>query len=80
MVISENTLQHYRSDAPRRQALVSNDEEESDDAVIRPNHAIEPRYSQSLHPKGEDGTTDFNTGDHNDDTPDDYTGVRTVDY
>ena len=79
LIISENTLQHYRSDAPRRQSQ-SDDDEESSSVVIRQNYETEPRYSQSLHPKGEDGTTDFNTSDHNDDTPDNYTHIRKVDY
>ena len=81
LIISENSLQHYRSDAPRRQSQVmSEDENEEGSSVILPNYTVEPRYSQSLHPKGEDGTTDFNTSDHNDDTPDNYTGLRTVDW
>ena len=81
LIISENSLQHYRSDAPRRQSQIqSEDEEEDDSVVILPNYAVEPRYSQSLHPKGEGGTTDFNTSDHNDDTPDNYSGTRTVDW
>ena len=75
LLISENTLQHYRSDASRRRTI-----SEENDIVIRPDYSVQPRYSQSLHPKGEGGTTDFNTGDHDDDTPDDYSGVRTVDY
>ena len=78
LVISENSLQHYRSDAPRRQA--QSDDEDEDDITIQPNYAVEPRYSQSLHPKGEGGTTDFNTSDHNDDTPDNYSHMRTVDW
>jgi hypothetical protein len=78
LVISENSLQHYRSDAPRRQA--QSDDEDEDSITIQPNYTVEPRYSQSLHPKGEGGTTDFNTSDHNDDTPDNYSHMRTVDW
>ena len=81
LLISENTLQHYRSDASRRQTIETDEEDGGrSDNVIRPDYTVQPRYSQSLHPKGEGGTTDFNTSDHNDDTPDDYTHVRTVDY
>ena len=61
MVMSENTLEHFRSDAPRRRV------ESDDDKESRPDYSVEPRYSQSLHPKGEDATTSFNTGDHSDD-------------
>ena len=75
IIISENTLQHYRSDAARRQSIG-----EEDNKTIRHDYTVEPRYSQSLHPKGEDGTTDFNTSDHDDESPDDYTDLRTVDW
>lgn len=61
MVMSENTLEHFRSDAPRRRV------ESDDDKESRPDYAVEPRYSQSLHPKGEDATTSFNSGDHSND-------------
>jgi len=47
IVMSENTLEHFRSDAARKEDF-----------------SVEPRYSQSLHPKGADGDTNFNTGDH----------------
>jgi hypothetical protein len=47
LVMSENTLEHFRSDAARKEDF-----------------SVEPRYSQSLHPKGADGDTNFNTGDH----------------
>jgi len=81
LIISENTLQHYRSDASRRQGT----EDDDGDVTVRYDYTVEPRHSQTLHPKGEDATTDFNTADHDDDTPDDYyatgTGsLRTVDY
>lgn len=66
LLITENTLQHYRSDAPRRQTMVveSEDDEEEDDAVIAKNYAVSPRYSQTLHSKGEDGTHVQNTPYH----------------
>ena len=58
IIMSENTLEHFRSDAPRRQ---TNNEETQES---RPDFSVEPRFSQSLHPKGEDGTSSYNTGDH----------------
>jgi len=58
IIMSENTIQHFRSDAPRRRAETEEDKES------RPDYAVEPRYSQALHPKGEEATTTFNTGDH----------------
>lgn len=64
LIISENTLQHYRSDAPRRQALVEGSEEESDDVIIRKVYSISPRYSQSLHSIGQDEQHVQNTPYH----------------
>ena len=58
IIMSENTMQHFRSDAPRRRA------ETEEGAESRPDYTVEPRYSQALHPKGEDGTSSYNTGDH----------------
>ena len=58
MVMSENTLEHFRSDAPRRRVEKETGKED------RADYSIQPRFSQNLHPKGEDATTDFNTGDH----------------
>jgi hypothetical protein len=46
VVISENTLQHYRAD------------------VRRKDFTVQPRFSQSLHPKGHKGDVSFNDGDH----------------
>jgi len=57
--ITENTLEHFRSDAPRRRTV-----EENGARATKPDYAIQPRYSQSLHPKGEGGISNFNTGDH----------------
>ena len=62
VIISENTLQHYRSDAPRRRTYVNEDR-----VTTRPDYTIQPRYSQSLHPKGEGGTTSYNTSNHSGD-------------
>ena len=53
MVMSENTLEHFRADASRR----SIDDEEGD-------YEVQPRFSQTLHPKGSDGDASYNTGDH----------------
>lgn len=53
MVMSENTLEHFRADASRR----STDDDEGD-------YSVQPRHSQTLHPKGSKGDTSFNTGDH----------------
>jgi hypothetical protein len=53
MVMSENTLEHFRADASRR----SVDDEEGD-------YEVQPRFSQTLHPKGSDGDASYNTGDH----------------
>ena len=53
MVMSENTLEHFRSDASRR----STDDEEGD-------YEVQPRFSQTLHPKGSKGDASYNTGDH----------------
>ena len=53
VVMSENTLEHFRSDASRR----STDDDEGD-------FNVQPRFSQTLHPKGSKGDTSFNTGDH----------------
>jgi hypothetical protein len=59
IIISENTLEHFRSDAPRRTAV-----KDDDSIVTRADYSIQPRHSQTLHPKGEAGTDNFNTGDH----------------
>ena len=53
VVMSENTLEHFRADASRK----SPDDEEGD-------FAVQPRHSQTLHPKGSDGDATYNTGDH----------------
>jgi hypothetical protein len=62
LVISENTLQHHRSDAARRRTVVDNDGVET-----RADYNVQPRFSQSLHPKGHKGDVDFNTSDHSGD-------------
>ena len=62
LLISENTLQHYRSDAPRRRSRIN-----SDEIKKRIDYSVEPRFSQSLHPKGHKGDVTFNTKDHSGD-------------
>ena len=52
MVMSENTLEHFRSDANRTDGDGDGD------------YTVEPRFSQTLHPKGSDGDASYNTGDH----------------
>jgi hypothetical protein len=59
ILISENTLEHFRSDAPRRRAVTEDDTE-----ITRPDYTVQPRHSQTLHPKGESGVANYNTGDH----------------
>ena len=59
LVISENTLQHYRSDAPRRRSRI-----DSDEKVKRMDFTVLPRFSQALHPKGHKGDVTYNTSDH----------------
>ena len=62
MVMSENTLQHYRSDAARRRQAL-----EDDQTVRRLDFSIKPRFSQSLHPKGHKGDVSFNVSNHSGD-------------
>jgi hypothetical protein len=62
VIISENTLEHYRADASRRRTSV-----ESDESVVRKDFTVQPRFSQSLHPKGHKGDVDYNSTDHSGD-------------
>ena len=55
LIISENTLQHYRSDAPRRNS-------------VGKDFAVKPRFSQALHAKGHKEDVNFNTSLHLGDT------------
>ena len=59
---SENTLQHFRSDAGRRQSV-----KVEEDTLTRKNYSIQPRFSQSLSP-GASFNTSTHTGesDHTD--------------
>ena len=54
MVMTANTLQHFRADASRK----SVDDEQG-------NFSVQARFSQALHPKGNDNVTKFNDGNHN---------------
>ena len=62
VIISENTLQHHRSDSPRRRTSVDSDEKE-----LRSDYTVKPRFSQSLHPKGHKEDVTFGTSDHSGD-------------
>ena len=62
VVISENTLQHYRSDAPRRRS-----HSEGETKQERMDFTVKPRYSQSLHQKGHKGDVSYNEQDHSGD-------------
>lgn len=59
VVISENTLQHYRADASRKKTI-----NEDGTKTTRKDFTVQPRFSQSLHPKGHKGDVSFNDGDH----------------
>ena len=62
VIISENTLEHYRSDASRRRTSVENDE-----TIVRKDYSVQPRFSQALHPKGHKGDVSYNSTDHSGD-------------
>jgi hypothetical protein len=54
LIISENTLQHFRSDAPRNTG-------------VDKDFTVKPRFSQSLHSKGHKEDVTFTTSDHSGD-------------
>ena len=56
MIVSNNTLQHFRGDASRRQSV-----KDGDDEFIRLDFTTQPRYTQSLYA----GNT-LNTSEHDD--------------
>ena len=62
LVISDNSLQHHRSDAPRRRQ-----EEDTDDEMRRIDFSVKPRFSQALHSKGHKGDISFSITDHSGD-------------
>jgi len=55
LVISENSLQHFRSDAPRR------------DGVDK-DYTVKARFSQALHSKGHKGDVDYSKNTHTGDS------------
>ena len=59
VIISENTLQHYRADANRMRTEI-----EDGTTITRKDFTVEPRFSQSLHPKGHKNDVSYNKGDH----------------
>jgi hypothetical protein len=67
IIVSANTLQHYRSDAPRRQSVLAED----DSVVVRPDFSVQPRHSQTTHPG-----TKFNTDDHSGEVSANYSEVN----
>jgi hypothetical protein len=62
VVISDNTLQHHRSDAPRRRQ-----EQDTDDELRRIDFSVKPRFSQALHGKGHKEDISFSITDHSGD-------------
>ena len=62
VLISENTLQHHRSDAARKRQ-----KEDSDEDATKMDYNVKARYSQSLHSKGHKGDVSFSTSDHSGD-------------
>ena len=62
LLISENTLQHHRSDAARRKQ-----NEDTDETAKKMDYAVKARFSQSLHSKGHKGDVTFSTSDHSGD-------------
>jgi len=45
MIVSSNTLQHYRGDASRKQSI-----SDSDESFLRHNYTTQPRFTQLLYP------------------------------
>ena len=62
VIMSENTLQHYRADAARRRT-----HQEGESKEERMDYTVQPRFSQSLHPKGHKGDVTYNSNDHSGD-------------
>jgi hypothetical protein len=52
MIVSSNTLQHYRGDASRKQAINT-----SEESFIRHNYSIQPRFTQLLYPGDNQNST-----------------------
>ena len=60
--ITDNTLQHHRSDAPRRRQTLDTDEE-----ALRMDYTVKARFSQALHGKGHKEDVQFSISDHSGD-------------
>jgi len=52
MIVSSNTLQHYRGDASRKQSIQENDE-----IFYSTNYTIQPRFTQLLYPGDKQNTS-----------------------
>ena len=52
MIVSSNTLQHYRGDASRKQSV-----KDADDVFFSTNYTIQPRFTQLLYPGDKQNTT-----------------------
>jgi hypothetical protein len=59
VVMSQNTLEHYRSDASRRRTF----QDDTGVSFLRKDFSVQPRFSQSLHPKGHKGDLNLDGGD-----------------
>ena len=59
MIVSTNTLQHYRGDASRKQSV-----KDDDKIFISSNFSIQPRFTQSLYP-GDNQNTSTHTSETN---------------
>ena len=59
VMISQNTLEHYRSDASRRRTF----QDEEGVSYLRKDFSVQPRFSQSLHAKGHKGDLNLDGGD-----------------
>ena len=56
MIVSSNTLQHFRGDASRKQSVTEDDEQ-----FVRLNYSVQPRFTQQLY-----AGDDLNTSEHDD--------------
>ena len=54
MIVSSNTLQHYRGDASRKQSVTNDD----DEIFTSNNYSIQPRFTQLLYPGSKQNTSD----------------------
>ena len=59
MIVSTNTLQHYRGDASRKQSV-----KDDDKIFVSSNFSIQPRFTQSLYP-GDNQNTSTHTSETN---------------